>query len=120
MNIRRGHLCEPGDRYPIQDLHFRVEGPVVGQLAEVFANDWDFATGKRLNESLWLPRVSPVGQSLCRGIADGPDLEFDKLVLTILGAIGCARHTVDIVTPYFLPSNRSSPPSTWLPCEAWP
>jgi cardiolipin synthase len=27
----------------------------------------------------------------------------DKIVLTILGAIGCARHTVDIVTPYFLP-----------------
>jgi cardiolipin synthase len=24
-------------------------------------------------------------------------------VLTILGASGCARHTVDIVTPYFLP-----------------
>jgi cardiolipin synthase A/B len=103
MNIRRGHLCEPEDRHPIQDLHFRVEGPVVGQLAEVFANDWDFVTGERLNESLWLSRVSTVGQSLCRGIADGPDLEFDKIVLTILGAIGCARHTVDIVTPYFLP-----------------
>src|SRR5262245_60407951 len=103
MNVRRGHLCEPDDWHPIQDLHFRVEGPVVGQLTEVFANDWDFATGERLSESTWLPRLDPVGQSLCRGIADGPDLEFDKLVLTILGAIGCARHTVDIVTPYFLP-----------------
>src|SRR5438093_104829 len=44
INIRTGHLCEPGARFPISDLHFRVEGPVLGHLAEVFAFDWDFAT----------------------------------------------------------------------------
>jgi cardiolipin synthase A/B len=103
MNIRRGHLCEPDDRHPIQDLHFRLEGPVVGHLSEVFAADWEFAAGERLDESTWLPRIASCGQSLCRAIHDGPDFEFDKIVLAIHGAIGCARHTVDIVTPYFLP-----------------
>jgi len=103
MNIRRGHLCEPGDRYPINDLHFRVEGPVVGHLTETFVFDWDFAAGERLDGPAWFPRLGAVGQSLCRGIPDGPDFDIDKIVLTILGAIGCARHTVDIVTPYFLP-----------------
>ena len=104
MNIRRGHLCEPDDRHPIQDLHFRVEGPVVGQLREIFAYDWEFCHRRAAgSEATWFPPLAPAGQSLCRGIADGPDLDFDKIVLTILGAIGCARHTVDIVTPYFLP-----------------
>lgn len=103
MNIRRGHLCEPGERFPIKDLHFRIEGPAVGQMAEVFALDWDFATAERLEGDAWFPRLERVGNSLCRGISDGPDFDVDKIVLTILGAIGCARHTIDIVTPYFLP-----------------
>jgi cardiolipin synthase len=103
MNIRRGHLCGTGDRYPIKDLHFRLEGPVVGQMTETFAADWEFATDERLDGPAWFPRLPAAGQSLCRGIPDGPDLDIDKLVLTILGAIGCARHSVEIVTPYFLP-----------------
>lgn len=103
MNIRQGHLCEPGDKHPIKDLHFRLNGPVVGQIAETFALDWDFATSERLEGDAWFPRLTPAGASLCRGIADGPDLDIDKIVLTILGAIGCAQHTIDIVTPYFLP-----------------
>ena len=28
--------------------------------------------------------LTPVGQSLCRGIPDGPDFDTDKIVLTIL------------------------------------
>jgi cardiolipin synthase len=103
MNIREGHLCLPGDRHPIKDLHFRVEGPVVAQLAEVFATDWEFAADERLDGPGWFPRLEAAGNSLCRGIPDGPDLDTDKIVLTILGAIGCARQCVDIVTPYFLP-----------------
>jgi cardiolipin synthase A/B len=103
MNIRRGHLCEPGERYPINDLHFRVEGPVVAHLAEAVTFDWEFATTEQLGGEAWFPPIAPVGESLCRGIPDGPDYDVDKIVLAILGAIGCARHTIDIVTPYFLP-----------------
>jgi cardiolipin synthase len=103
MNIRQGHLCEPGERHPIQDLHFRVEGPVVGQMTETFAFDWDFAAGERLEGDGWFPRLEPCGPSLARGIPDGPDYDLDKIVITVLGGIGCARHTIDIVTPYFLP-----------------
>ncbi len=103
MNIRRSHLCEPGDHHPIQDLHFRLTGPVVGQLAETFALDWDFATSERLEGEFWFPRLAPAGASLCRGITDGPDFDVDKIVLTILGAIGCAHRSIDIITPYFLP-----------------
>ena len=103
MNIRQGHLCEPTDKHPVCDLHFRIEGPVVAHLRETFAADWLFAAGERLSGEAWLPPIAPAGHSLCRGIADGPDLDFDKIRMVILGAIGCARHTLDIMTPYFLP-----------------
>jgi cardiolipin synthase len=103
MNIRDGHLCRPGTPHPIQDLHFRIDGPVVAHLRETLAADWEFATGERLDGPEWFSPLAPHGTSLCRGIADGPDLDSDKLRLTILGAIGCAQHTLEIVTPYFLP-----------------
>ncbi|MDX1945529.1 MAG: phospholipase D-like domain-containing protein [Pirellulaceae bacterium] len=103
MNIRQGHLCEPGERHPVQDTHFRLEGPIVAQLRETFAADWEFASGEVLDNPAWFPHLTPRGQSLCRGIADGPDLDSGKIQLAILGAIGCARNSLDIMTPYFLP-----------------
>jgi cardiolipin synthase A/B len=103
MNIRVGHLCEPDCKHPVNDLHFRVEGPVVAQLRETFVSDWEFSTGERLEGPRWFSPLAACGDSLCRGIADGPDLEADKIRLTILGAIGCARDSIDIITPYFLP-----------------
>jgi len=103
MNIRAGHLCDADCQHPVNDLHFRVEGPVVAQLRETFASDWEFATGERLEGPTWFTPLKPAGSSLCRGIADGPDLDSDKLRLTILGAIGCAQDSLEIVTPYFLP-----------------
>lgn len=103
MNIRQGHLCAPGDRHPIQDLHFRVEGPVVGHLAETFCYDWEFAAGEHLDGPGWFPSIPRAGHSLARGVLDGPDMDIDKIVLAIHGALSCARRSVEIVTPYFLP-----------------
>jgi cardiolipin synthase len=82
------------------DLHFRLRGPVVSQLAECFAADWLFATG----ESLQLPSVDAhAADSLCRVITEGPDEDNDKLLFVILGAISVARRQVLIMTPYFIP-----------------
>ncbi len=103
MNIREGHYPEVRPRHPIQDLHFRVEGPVVAHLQEAFAEDWVFCSGELLQGERWFPPLEPAGVSPVRGIADGPDEDFEKLRLTLLGALACARSSVLIVTPYFLP-----------------
>jgi cardiolipin synthase len=103
INIRQGHLCEPDCRHPVEDLHFRVGGPVVAHLRDTFLADWEFTSGEVLDGQAWHGRLDPCGQSICRGIADGPDDQADKLRMTILGAIGCARRSVEIITPYFLP-----------------
>jgi cardiolipin synthase len=103
MNIRQGHLCDPNSRHPVEDLHFRLDGPVVDHLRGTFAFDWEFSTEEHLDGPAWFPPLEVAGNTLCRGISDGPDIDSEKIRLTILGAVGCARHSVEIITPYFLP-----------------
>jgi len=105
MNIRHGNTLEESCSHPIQDLHFRVEGPVIGQMQETFAVDWGFCTGEILCGEGWLPRLGAVGPVLARGIPDGPDEGFEKLRLTLLGALASAQRSVMIVTPYFIPDD---------------
>lgn len=103
MNLRAGHVLARQPRHPVQDLHFRVEGPVVAHLQEVFADDWLFTTGEALRGPGWFPPLAPCGSVIARGITDGPDEDLDKLRWTMLGALAAARRSVRILTPYFLP-----------------
>jgi cardiolipin synthase len=103
MNIRVGHCLKRNARRPVQDLHFRITGPVVSQLQEAFADDWLFTTGESLRGEAWFPRPEPGGSILARGVSDGPDEDFEKLRWVLLGALAVARQSVRIVTPYFLP-----------------
>jgi cardiolipin synthase A/B len=105
INIRAGNCIRRGPRRPVQDLHFRISGPLVSQLQEVFADDWLFTTGESLRGEDWFPQPQPAGPVLARGVADGPDEDFEKLRWTILGALSIARYSVQIVTPYFLPDS---------------
>jgi len=103
INIRLGHCLRRRPRSPVRDLHFRVRGPVVGQLQEAFADDWRFTTGEALRGEGWFPKLEPAGTVLARGVTDGPDEDFEKLRWTLLGALAIARYSVQIMTPYFLP-----------------
>ncbi len=90
---------------PGQEMHYRVEGPVVTQLQEVFTGDWHFATDEPIEGDAWFPQLEPAGTVPARGIASGPDDDYEKLRMTYLGALTCARERVRIVTPYFLPDS---------------
>jgi len=103
MNIRVGHCLKRRPRSPVQDIHFRVQGPVVTQLQEVFADDWLFTTREALRGEEWFPKPHTAGEVLARGVPDGPDEDHEKLHWTLLGALAIARQSVRIVTPYFLP-----------------
>ncbi|MCP5518115.1 MAG: cardiolipin synthase [Verrucomicrobiales bacterium] len=103
MNIRHGNRLLARPRYPVQDVHFRVEGPVVAHLQEAFVDDWAFCTGERLRGDAWFPELGNAGELLARGITDGPDEDLDRLGLTLNGAINAARHSIRLATPYFLP-----------------
>ncbi|HTL58932.1 MAG TPA: phospholipase D-like domain-containing protein [Candidatus Limnocylindrales bacterium] len=103
INIRVGHCLRRQPRSPVQDMHFRVKGPIVAQLQEAFADDWMFTTGEALRGELWFPEPHKSGPVLSRAVIDGPDEDFEKLRWTLLGALAIARYSVQIVTPYFLP-----------------
>jgi cardiolipin synthase len=105
MNIHEACLLELDLPRRVRDLHFRVEGPAVAHLQGVLVDDWAFATGELLQGERWFPPLQPAGETLARGIIDGPDEDFGRLRLTLLGAVACARSSVTILTPYFLPDS---------------
>lgn len=103
MNLCVGHLRSKRSPLPIEDIHFRVEGPVVAHLQEAFVEDWWFTTDESLGGAKWFPALAPAGTTLARGIADGPDENLEQVRWTILGAIAMARRSLRILSPYFLP-----------------
>nr|WP_294527938.1 phospholipase D-like domain-containing protein [uncultured Rhodopila sp.] len=103
MNIADENVMATRPRHPVQDLHFRIDGPVVAQLAETFADDWAFVTNEELNWSAAIPaRSGPPA----RVIDSGPDEDIQKVEFAALQAVGCARSSIAVMTPYFLPDER--------------
>ncbi len=105
MNIREGTYLSLKPRHPTRDLHFRLTGPIVLQLQEVFTEDWAFSTKEVLEGELWYPALEPAGDTLARGIRYGPDEDYGEIRLALVGALSCAHTRVSIVTPYFLPDD---------------
>jgi cardiolipin synthase len=103
INIGDENVLAGNPRHPVRDTHFRFEGPVVEQLAEAFADDWLFQTGEKLLDDTWFPPISPAGPIQARCIPSGPDEEMEQIEFAALHAISCARCSIRIVTPYFLP-----------------
>lgn len=103
MNISAKHTGNPP---AARDVHFQVAGPVVSQMARVFADDWAFTTGEQLAGADWFGEPDAAGHALARGIPDGPDEDFDKCRWAILGGLGAARRRILVATPYFLPDDE--------------
>jgi cardiolipin synthase len=103
MNLRAGHWLARAQGRPVQDLHFRLEGPAVSGLQEIFATDWEFTTGERLDSDLWFPPCPPAGPVLARVVPDGPERESELIHWLLQGALNAAESSVLVVTPYFLP-----------------
>ena len=82
MNIDRRYWRPDAPGEAFRDLHFRLRGPVVAQLAEVFADDWQFTTDEALRGAPWFRRRSlPAGGCIARGIEAGPDEAFERAAL---------------------------------------
>ncbi|MGE4062013.1 MAG: phosphatidylserine/phosphatidylglycerophosphate/cardiolipin synthase family protein [Rhodospirillaceae bacterium] len=103
MNICLSYGAQKGDK--VHDMHFRVSGPVIGQLNGIFEQDWKFAA----DETLELPLVPTPDEKLddpvyARATPDGPDDLMQRTQWIILGALAVAQKSVHVLTPYFLPN----------------
>jgi cardiolipin synthase len=105
LNIGAENLVHSDPADPVRDTHVELRGPVVRQLATAFDADWCFASG---GES-WrfdAPAVPGPGEATARVITSGPDRDIEKIEATMLQAAVCARQSVLVMTPYFLPDDR--------------
>jgi cardiolipin synthase len=89
--------------HAVRDTHFRFEGPVVEQLTDAFVDDWLFTTGEDLPDKDWFPPIDKAGAVAARVVTSGPDEDNERIEFVALHAISCARKSVRVVTPYFLP-----------------
>jgi cardiolipin synthase len=88
------------------DLLLRVRGPVVKDLHEVFSEDWEFASGKKIVGSL--SGGAHGGNETLQAVASGPDVKGDALYDSIATAIFNASSRIWIATPYFIPDETLS------------
>ena len=106
LNIGAENLVDTSPPHPVLDTHFRIRGPVVTQLVEAFADDWRFTTGEALATECWFGTPAACGETIARVVTSGPDQDLEKIELLIMEAVGSARRSVRVMTPYFLPDER--------------
>jgi cardiolipin synthase len=106
MNIREGCLLARHPRHPVRDTHFRIRGPVVQHLCHAFAEDWAFTTRETLTGDAFFPTLEAAGDVIARGVPDGPDYDFERLLWKRFALVSQAKERVRIVSPYFVPEMR--------------
>jgi cardiolipin synthase len=104
MNISKNNVLATATS-PIDDVHFKVRGPVVDQISQVFLEDWYFATGEMIDFPQYeAPANNEDKQKvIAKVIQDGPDEHHNKVKWTLINALSCAQTSVKILTPYFIP-----------------
>lgn len=89
-----------GERF--RDTHLELEGPAVEGIAQIFSEDWLFATEELLT---WeAPRIKEQGNgSLVALVPSGPHQEHNAHALAYFSGITCALKKCYITSPYFIP-----------------
>jgi cardiolipin synthase len=87
---------------PWVDIMLRLTGPVVLQNQLLFANDWMRATGEPPETILRCCPPMPGGFA-AQAMGHGPTERRSSTPQLFATALGCARHSVTISTPYFVP-----------------
>jgi cardiolipin synthase len=95
-----GHAQDPNHW---RDTHFRVEGPVVGQMQAVFNDNWTQATGQVLDGDTYFPPLKPQGNSPAQMFSSSPTGGSESMHLMYLMAITAARHSIHLSNSYFVP-----------------
>jgi cardiolipin synthase len=98
----RGHAQ---DAAHWRDMHFRVEGPVVGQMQAAFLDNWIKTTGNVLHGDGYFPELQEVGPSPMQFFLSSPAGGSGSMRLMYLAAITAAARSIDITAAYFIPDS---------------
>jgi cardiolipin synthase len=89
---------------PWRDLQAEFLGPIVSTLQECFADDWYFATGKKLDALVYYPETSPKKSYPALVLAGGPDDPGEPMLKSIMGILDHATKRAWLTTGYFVPN----------------
>ncbi len=99
-----GHAQDP-DHW--RDTHFKVEGPVVGQMQAVFLDNWIKVSGEVLHGPDYFPLLAPAGSSRAQMFSSSPTGGSESMELMYLLSITSAAHSIDLSAAYFVPDELS-------------
>ncbi|HEY1686724.1 MAG TPA: cardiolipin synthase [Tepidisphaeraceae bacterium] len=88
---------------PWIDLSGRFTGPIVAELATVFAGDWAFETNERLPVPTPDQIASVAGGIPMQTVPSGPVSMGESFRRVLLGIIESAQRELIFTTPYFVP-----------------
>jgi cardiolipin synthase len=111
LNISERHFKGPLAIHPLRalrpkpvkgdrDLHFRIRGAALPDLAEAFEADW---AGPARPPARPQGRGRRGGGDQVRVVRSGPDKQYERIYEMLLGAMRLAKKSVDLCSPYFIP-----------------
>lgn len=103
MNVADRYI--DGGKFDVwRDIHLRVTGPILRSFNHSFCYDWNFM-GRPIPDDFASVDVKPssagIGMQL---ITSGPTGQWGNISLVFLKAIGNAKRSIYLQTPYFLPT----------------
>lgn len=88
------------------DISYIVTGPLAQQASELYAQDWEIASGGRnFADTPLAARPGPVDGPMLQWIPSGPDHADDTLYALLLAAAWRAERRIILVSPYFVPDD---------------
>lgn len=105
INLRNDHMGLDKKLKPWRDTQIKIQGFGVYSLQDIFLNDWQFCTNKRLTKyqiKKYFPTINSTGNLDLQVISDGPDTDCNKIFHSYLKIIDNAKKYIFIQTPYFL------------------
>lgn len=101
----RGNAQNPNEW---RDTHFKVSGPVVGQMQAVFMDNWIKAQGKVLHGQEYFPALKQTGSMPAQMFSSSPSGGSDSMELMYLMAITAAQDSIFLSSAYFVPDELST------------
>ncbi|TDU40492.1 cardiolipin synthase [Gelidibacter sediminis] len=90
-----------------RDTHLMITGRATAYLQYLFIGDWNFCSPTQLEyNSTYFPDQSPqasIHKEVVQMVASGPDSLQPVIFYSILEAIGSAKKSIFITSPYFIP-----------------
>lgn len=90
-----------------RDSHFKVTGPVVGQMQAVFMDNWIKAKGEVLHSEQYFPELKSTSKIQAQMFSSSVNGGSDSMQLMYMMSITAASESINISSAYFVPDQLS-------------